>query len=125
MSVPTLGGHFLQDVTSDHFANFATGLDLPASCGVAISPNDSTDLVAVTRGLYVGTGGTLIVTLKSEQDVTFQKLPDGALLPIPALRVLPGQLADLRLPGRHQLFRRRGHPLRHQCRADHGAARGG
>ena len=78
---------------SDHFANFTTGLDSPASSGFAISPDDSNDLVAVTRALYIGTGGTLAVTLKSGNTVTFQNLPNGALLPIRALRVLTGTTA--------------------------------
>jgi hypothetical protein len=77
----------------DLFENLATSLESPAAGGFSITPNDSADLPTVTRALYVGTGGTLAVTLRSGQTVTFQNLPNGALLPIRVLRVLTGTTA--------------------------------
>lgn len=77
----------------DQFADLATGLESPATAGFSITANDSTDLINVTRALYVGTAGNLAVTLKSGQTLTFQNVPAGSLLPIRALRVLSGTTA--------------------------------
>lgn len=58
----------------------------PAYKAVAITPADATDLTAQGfRGLWVGTGGTLIVVMfgdASNTPVTFTNVPDGSLLPL-------------------------------------------
>ncbi|RDE08094.1 spike base protein, RCAP_Rcc01079 family [Pelagibacterium lacus] len=73
---------------TDRFSTRASSLEGPASAGFAIVPDDGADLVAVTRALYVGTGGTLAVRLAGGDAITFHNLPDGALLPVRAVRVL-------------------------------------
>jgi hypothetical protein len=60
----------------------------PASQAVAISPNDTNDLETPTRGLYVGAGGDVRVTLVGDTNpVTFAGLAGGVAHPIRAKRV--------------------------------------
>lgn len=62
----------------------------PAIGADAVTPNDGTDLPGgTTRGLYVGTGGNLIVYMgDSAVSVTFTGVPNGAILPLCVARVL-------------------------------------
>lgn len=53
---------------------------------IAVTPNDATNL-AVTRGLYVGTGGNVKVTMAYKSVVTFTNVPDGSILPVQVTRV--------------------------------------
>lgn len=61
----------------------------PASAinGVAVTPNDNTDLTFTTRYVYVGVAGSLTVVLKSGVTVAFATVPAGTSLPICATRV--------------------------------------
>jgi len=59
----------------------------PASNAVAITPNNSTDLATVTRGIYVGVSGDLKVDMFGGQTVTFKDLAAGVLHPIRVKRV--------------------------------------
>ncbi len=54
---------------------------------LTVTPSDSTVLPANVRALYVGTGGTLVVTDQAGTDATFSNVPTGALLPIRATKV--------------------------------------
>lgn len=55
----------------------------PARNCFAITPSDSTDIAVVTKALYVGTGGNVVLrTLDGQADVTFANVPAGALLPV-------------------------------------------
>ena len=61
----------------------------PSGKAYAVTPNDSTDLTTVTRGIYVGTGGNLRVNMADNGNtVTFPNVQDGTLLPIRVSRVL-------------------------------------
>jgi hypothetical protein len=60
----------------------ANMLQIPASEGLAITPSDSVELDEWTRGIYVGTGGDLKVTLTAGQVVTFKNLAGGIVHPI-------------------------------------------
>lgn len=53
----------------------------PYDEGAAVTPNDST-VIEATRALWVGTGGTIAVTLEKGQDVTLTGVPNGTLLPL-------------------------------------------
>lgn len=66
---------------ADRFSSYQPGLNSPAENGFAITPSD-TDLTYTTRGLYVGTGGDVVCTLKGGQELTFANVPDGVILPL-------------------------------------------
>lgn len=53
---------------------------------VAVTKSDTTD-INTTRSLYVGTGGTLQVTMAYGSTVTFTGVPNGTILPIQVTRV--------------------------------------
>lgn len=51
----------------------------------AVTKSDTAELNA--RGLYVGTGGDLVITTVEGNDVTFKNVASGSWLPIYAYRV--------------------------------------
>lgn len=54
----------------------------PAAKAVAVTPSDSTDL-GVTRGLYVGGAGDVVVTMAEQgTNITFVGVPAGTFMPI-------------------------------------------
>ena len=57
------------------------------SNGASVTPNDSTDLPRPGI-LYVGTGGTLVLTTLGGDTVTLANFPSGAFLPVRVKRVL-------------------------------------
>ena len=67
---------------SDPFSSHMSGLESPASDGFAILPDDVAVLPSVTRAIYVGSGGDLVVTMKSGVVVTFTGLIAGTILPV-------------------------------------------
>lgn len=72
---------------ADNWGGKDTSISGPGANGAAITPNDSSDLANVTRGIYVGATGDLKVTLAGSGTVTFVGVPAGTLLPIRANRV--------------------------------------
>lgn len=46
----------------------------PAVEALAVTPDDGNDLAWVTRGLYTGSGGTIVVTLENNDDGSFVTL---------------------------------------------------
>lgn len=67
---------------ADQFTDHATSLIAPARDGAEITPSNSTDLDQSTRGLYVGTSGSLRVRLVSGATVTFAEVLAGTIYPI-------------------------------------------
>lgn len=73
----------------DVFENLTEGISAPGNNLVAITPSDSTDLAQVSRGIYVGGAGNLVVTpAAGGSNVTFVGVPAGTVLPIRVSRVL-------------------------------------
>lgn len=72
---------------TDTFRRVTADLDDPASSAVAITPNDSTDLTVVTRGIYVGGAGSVKVDMQTSGTVTFVGCVAGQTLAIRAKRV--------------------------------------
>lgn len=66
----------------DSFSNFPTTPISPARSASTVAPSDTTPLPTVTRAVYVGQGGDLSVTMVDGDQVTFEAVPSGALLPI-------------------------------------------
>lgn len=61
----------------------------PAANAVAVTPNDSTDLTYVSRGIYCGTAGNLAVIMAGNgATVTFVGLAAGSVLSVRASRVM-------------------------------------
>lgn len=70
---------------SNAFEYSSDSVSSPARNCIAIVPSDASDLAVVTKAIYVGTGGNLVVrTLDGQADVTFANVPTGAVLPIRA-----------------------------------------
>lgn len=73
---------------TDQFTNIASGVDGPATDAFAITPNDSADLVQVTRGLFVGAGGDVVIVTRAGTTATFTNIQGGAVLPLRVRRIL-------------------------------------
>lgn len=72
----------------DHFAEFPTTLTAPVRDASQVTPSDAADLAILPRALYVGQAGNIALRMAGGQDVTFQNLPAGSLLPVRPARVL-------------------------------------
>lgn len=63
-------------------------LNSPATTGAAVTPNDSADLAETSRALFIGTGGTLVVTLRDDtSSLTFLNVASGQVLPLRVKRI--------------------------------------
>ena len=70
-----------------------TQLSDPAYSAKAITPSDTQ--IPATRGVWVGTGGALVVRLhKDDADVTLLNVQDGTLLPIQVIFIRAASVAD-------------------------------
>jgi hypothetical protein len=65
----------------------SSSLNYPAEHAEAVTPSDSTDLVVVSRALWVGGAGTVAVIMASGAAVTFSGVAAGTHLPIRVSRV--------------------------------------
>ncbi|MCL9998902.1 MAG: hypothetical protein NBV68_05940 [Erythrobacter sp.] len=76
-------------MVQDKFANSADSLTSPASKCFAITPSDSEVFASSTKALYVGTGGDVaLITVESDEAVTFRNTIAGSILDIRARQVL-------------------------------------
>lgn len=74
---------------TDQFSSTSETLVAPADNAVAVSPSDSTDLTYVSRAVYVGGAGNMVVTMAGGgSNVTFTGIQAGSILPIRVSRVL-------------------------------------
>jgi len=72
----------------DNFSRFQTTDISPITRAVAVTPSDATDLVNVTRAIYVGDGGNVsVIMADSESPVLFTSVPTGTTLPIRVSRI--------------------------------------
>lgn len=60
----------------------------PASSAAAVTPDDSAELSDVTRWVFVGGTGNLVVVMANGATVTFTAVEAGTLLPIRVSRVM-------------------------------------
>ena len=72
----------------DRFQNSSPSLAGPASHGFSVSPSDSALLTETTRGIYVGTGGTIVAVMASGATVTFASVVAGSVLPVRLTKVM-------------------------------------
>lgn len=65
------------------FENLADGPMAPALVCFAINPDDSGDLPTVTKALFVGEAGDVVLrSAGSTEDVLFRNLPSGYVLDV-------------------------------------------
>lgn len=69
-------------------ANPSNNIMATADDAEAATPSDDTDLVYVSRALYVGTGGDVTVVTKRGNTVLFANVIDGTIIPIRVTRVM-------------------------------------
>lgn len=74
-------------MTEDKHSGFVSQLNSPAGNASQITPNDTSDIEVISRGLYVGGAGDLRVTMLGGQTVTFEGLTAGTSLAIRVSRV--------------------------------------
>lgn len=72
---------------NDLYAAQSVRLSDPLVGGAAVTPNDSVDLPAVSRALWVGGAGNVSVLTADGSTLTFSGVPAGHMLPIRATRV--------------------------------------
>lgn len=72
----------------DRYKGIAPATDSPAIDAFSIVPDDSLELSELTRAVYVGQGGTLVVTTKEGTTVTFENVASGVFLPLRLSKVL-------------------------------------
>lgn len=72
----------------DAFESVSDSVTSPAQSCFAIQPSDSAFLQEVTKAIYVGKGGNVVLRAKrNSTDVTFMNVPAGIVLPVRALAV--------------------------------------
>lgn len=65
------------------FSNFTDSPMAPASRCFAIAPSDIAELPEVTKAIYVGTAGDVVLrALDAASDVSFKNVPAGAILDV-------------------------------------------
>lgn len=72
----------------DFFSSQNSGLTSPIESGFAITPHDTNDLAFMTRQIFVGTGGNLVVMLKGGDTLTLKNLPNAFVLDARVRKVL-------------------------------------
>ena len=73
---------------SNDFENFADSPTAPALVCYAIVPSDTEALPHLTKALYIGEGGDVVLrSALGEADVTFANLPSGYILDVRARAV--------------------------------------
>lgn len=65
------------------FENYTDSPTAPALICFDIEPNDAADIARVTKALYVGEGGDVVLrSALGDSDVTFRNLPAGYILDV-------------------------------------------
>lgn len=71
----------------DTFTDRAQAPGAPATTGQAVTPSDTVDLTNVSRWLFVGGAGNVVVITSAGTTLTFTGVAAGTLLPIRVSRV--------------------------------------
>lgn len=66
----------------DQHGSSSEGLSGPADDAETITPSDAAELASITRALYVGGSGDVVVVMRGGQTVTFRAAAAGSTLPI-------------------------------------------
>jgi len=74
---------------TDDFASWIEGLNTPARYAEAVTPHNTNELTKLTRGLWVGTGGSVaLVMADNPVSIILDNIPNGAWLPFRVRKVL-------------------------------------
>lgn len=72
----------------DNFSTSSDSLIAPANNAFQVTPSDAVELTAVTKALFIGTGGDIVVRpVEGSQDIIFRNLQSGSILDIRASAV--------------------------------------
>lgn len=72
----------------DMFESHADAAFAPSRAPFTITPSDTTALTLVPKGIYVGTGGNVVLRgVDGSADVTYRNLPDASYVAVRALYV--------------------------------------
>ena len=77
---------------ADVYDSYGAGLDSPASSALAITPGASA-LAQVTRAVYIGGAGNLVVTMKGNAEYVTFAVTAGQIVPIRATHILAASTA--------------------------------
>ena len=67
----------------DNFTSSSDSLIAPANSAFEVTPHDTQELTAVTKAVFIGGAGDLVVRLlEGTSDVTFRGLASGSVLDI-------------------------------------------
>lgn len=70
---------------TDSFTGYSDSEQAPSRAPFAIVPNDTNPLPGIPKGIYVGTGGDLVVRgIAGAADVTYRNLPDASYVNVRA-----------------------------------------
>lgn len=70
------------------FEQYADTPTAPALNCFAITPDDTADLALVTKAIYVGEAGDVVLrSAQGDADVTFRNVPEGYILDVRVLAV--------------------------------------
>jgi len=84
---------------SDKFSNYHSGLESPAERAFAITGSDSTDLTVFPRAIYVGGAGNVKVVTLGGDEVTFNGVLAGTILPVRVKKVFSTGISATNLIG--------------------------
>lgn len=82
----------------DNFQTTSDSLMAPASSAFEVTPDDVNELQEVTKAIYVGTGGDVVLRPQDGlADVTFRNVQSGAILDVrvSAIRATGTNAADI------------------------------
>lgn len=72
----------------DDFRDFADSASNPARSCAAVIPDDVNQLDIVSKALYIGTGGDLVIrSVDADADVTLRNAASGTILPMRVIAV--------------------------------------
>ena len=70
------------------FEQYADTPTAPALKCFAITPDDTADLAVITKAIYVGEAGDVVLrSAQGDTDVTFRNLPEGYILDVRVLAI--------------------------------------
>lgn len=71
----------------DKYRYHTPGLDAPSRDFAAVTKSDGADFPAMSRAVYVGTGGDVMAVREDGMPVLFKNVSSGSILPIRCIRI--------------------------------------